>query len=183
MGEQQKIDVTKLATLCRKWLPAFRAADRLRKIEVVEILNSPEFVSFADIQAASEYTVSGTHRIISLAVAAGLVEKNPQGGRAGLYRATDRLWAVLTAKSLTEALHVFSKHEAIFKALYIEPFGQSMLCEKTGARQTTISLQMKQLFGEGWIVRQREGKEVWYSLSDHARQVMPLIENELRGLK
>jgi len=182
MGESKKIDVTELAELCRKWLPAFRAADRLRKINVSAILNSSEFVSFADIQAASEYTISGTHRIISLAVAAGLVEKNPQGGRAGLYRATERLWAVLASKALTKVLHVFSKNEAIFKALNMGPLGQSMLCEKTGARQTTISLQMKQLSGEGWIVCQREGKEVWYRLSDPARSMMPVIENELRGL-
>lgn len=182
MGEQQKIDVTKLAALCSKWLPAFRAADRLRKIGVVEILNSPDFVSFADIQDESRYTVSGTHRIISLAVAAGLVEKNPQGGRGGLYRATERLWAVLASKAYTEALRVFSKHEDIFYTLNIDSHNQSGLCEYIGARQTTISLQMKELINDGWIDGTREGKEVWYSLSDHARQVMPLIENELRGL-
>jgi DNA-binding MarR family transcriptional regulator len=182
MGESKKIDVTGLAALCRKWLPAFRAADRLIKIGVVEILNSPDFVSFADIQDASRYTVSGTHRIISLAVDAGLVEKNPQGGRGGLYRATGRLWAVLASKAYTEALHVFSKQEDIFYTLNIDPHNQSALCEYIGARQTTISLQMKELIESGWIDGTREGKEVWYSLSDHARLAMALIENELRGL-
>lgn len=183
MGEQQKIDVTKLAALCRRWLPAFRAAEQLKNIGVDKILYSPEFVSFADIQAESMYTVSGTHRIITLAVDAGLVEKNPAGGRGPLYRTTERMRAVVLSKALTKVLHVFSKHEAIFKALCIGPLGQSMLCEKTGARQTTISLQMKQLIEYGAVDSRREGKEVWYSLSEQTRKIMPLIENELRGFK
>ena len=182
MGESKKIEVTALAELCRKWLPAFRAADRLRTIDVVEILNNSEFVSFADVQAASEYTVSGTHRIITLAVDAGLVEKNPTGGRGPLYRATERLWAVLASKAYAGALHVFSKYEDIFYTLNIDPHNQSGLCEYIGARQTTISLQMKQLIEAGWIDGMREGKEVWYSLSGYTRKAMPVIENELRGL-
>lgn len=187
MGEVKKIDVTALATMCRSWLPVFQAADHLRNIGISGVLCSAEFVSFAEIQAeanaASGYTISGTHRIVTLAVRAGLIEKNPEGGRGPLYRGTERLRGVLAATVKTDALYFIAHFEEIFNALNKSPFGQSGLCFVTGTLQATMSLQMKRIIAAGWVDREQTGKEVCYSLSDYARQMMPTVENELRGLK
>lgn len=183
MGEVKKIDVTALATMCRSWLPVFQAADHLRNIGISGVLCSAEFVSFAEINSASAYTISGTHRIVSLAVRAGLIEKNPEGGRGPLYRGTERLRGVLAATVKTDALYFISHFEDIFAALNKGPYGQAGLCKYTGTLQATMSLQMKRLISAGWVDREQTGKEVCYSLSDYARQMMPTVENELRGLK
>ena len=183
MGETKKIDAAELSAICRKWLPVFHAADRLRNIEIVDVLDSEEFVSLAYIQGASQFTISGTHRIISLAVRAGLIEKNPAGGRGPLYRGTERLRAVLAATVKTDALTFFAKSGRIFSALSAGPNNQSGLCENIGAQQTTISLKMKRLIAAGWIEQEQKGKEVWYSLSDYARRVIPVVAAELKGLK
>lgn len=186
MGEQKK-DVTELANLCRAWMPAFKAAVHLRNIGISRAMDSPEFISFAEIQeranAASGYTISGTHRIVSLAVRAGLIEKNPNGGRGGLYRGTDRMKAVLAADVKPDNLYVIAKYGDIFNALNSETCGQSDLCAKIGAQQTTVSLKMKKLILSGWIDQERNGKEVLYSLSNYARQIMPVVKRELRKLK
>lgn len=184
MGEAKKINVTALAALCRKWLPAFRAADHLCKIGVAAILSRrEEYISLADIVAESRYQPSGTYRIISLAVRAGLVEKNPAGGRGPLYRATPLLKKVLDTETRAYALYVIATHEDIFYTLNIDPHNQSGLCEYIGTRQTTMSLQMKRLVTAGWVDRRQNGKEVWYSLSDHAKRVMPVVASELQGLE
>jgi len=187
MGEPKKIDVTALATLCRSWLPVFQAADHLRNIGISGVLDAgnacAEFVSFAEINSASAYTISGTHRIVSLAVRAGLIEKNPEGGRGPLYRGTERLRGVLAATVKTDALYFLSHFEDIFYTLNIDPHNQSALCEYIGARQATVSLQMKRLISAGWIDREQTGKEVCYSLSDYARLMMPTVAAELKGLK
>jgi len=184
MGEPKKIDVTALATLCRSWLPVFQAAEHLCNIGVVVIFSrSDKYLSFAEINAESKYTVSGTHRIVSLAVRAGLIEKNPEGGRGPLYRGTERLRGVLAATVKTDALYFISHFEDIFNALNKGPYGQAGLCLATDTLQATMSLQMKRLIAAGWIDREQTGKEVCYILSDYARQMMPVVENELRGLK
>ncbi len=183
MGEVKKIDITALAATCRSWLPVFQAADHLRNIGIAGVLGSKEFVSFAEIQAESAYTVSGTHRIVSLAVRAGLIKKNPEGGRGPLYRGTERLRGVLAATVKTDAIYFLSHFEDIFYTLNIDPHNQSALCEYIGARQATVSLQMKRLISAGWIDREQIGKEVCYSLSDYARLMMPVVAAELKGLK
>lgn len=187
MGEVKKIDVTALATMCRSWLSVFQAADHLRNIGIAGVLCSAEFVSFAEIQAeanaASGYTISGTHRIVTLAVRAGLIEKNPEGGRGPLYRGTERLRGVLAATVKTDALYFIAHFEDIFNALNKGPYGQAGLCKYTGTLQATMSLQMKRLISAGWVDRQQTGKEVCYSLSDYARLMMPVVYAELKGLK
>lgn len=184
MGEAKKIDVFALAAQCRQWLPAFRAAEHLCNIGVAAILSRrEEYISLADIVAESEYKASGTYRIISLAVRAGLVEKNPAGGRGPLYRAAPRMKDVLSATVKAEQLYFLSKYEDIFYTLNIDPHNVSGLCEYIGTQQTTMSLQMKRLVTAGWVDRRQDGKEVWYSLSDHALRVMPIIAAELQGLK
>ncbi len=191
MGEVKKIDVTALATMCRSWLPVFQAADHLRNIGISGVLDAgnacAEFVSFAEIQAeansASGYTISGTHRIVSLAVRAGLIEKNPEGGRGPLYRGTERLRGVLSATVKTDALYFISHFEDIFAALNKGPYGQAGLCKYTGTLQATMSLQMKRIIAAGWIDREQTGKEVCYSLSEYARLMMPVVYAELKGLK
>ena len=182
MGESKKINVTKIAPLCSKWLPAFRTADKLKEIGVHRILDSPNFVSLSDIVFNSLYGASGVHRILKAGIRAGIVEKNPAGGRGPLYRGTERLRGVLAATVKTDALYFISHFEDIFYTLNIDPHNQSALCEYIGGRQATVSLQMKRLISAGLIDRDQRGKEVWYSLSEHARRVMPLIENELRVL-
>ena len=183
MGEPKKIDVTELAATCRSWLPVFQAADHLRNIGIAGVLASAEFVSFAEINAESAYTISGTHRIVSLAVRAGLIEKNPEGGRGPLYRGTERLRTVHPAAVKTDALYFIAHFEDIFNALNKGPYGQAGLCKYTSTLQATMSLQMKRLIAAGWVDREQTGKEVCYSLSDYARLMMPTVENELRGLK
>lgn len=183
MGEVKKIDVTALAALCRSWLPVFQAADHLRNIGIAGVLGSAEFVSFAEINSESCYTISGTHRIVSLAVRAGLIEKNPEGGRGPLYRGTERLRLVLAATVKTDALYFISHFEDIFAALNKGPYGQAGLCFATGTLQATMSLKMKRLIASGWIDREQTGKEVCYILSDYARQMMPVVYAELKGLK
>lgn len=186
MGEP-KIDVTALAATCRSWLPVFQAADHLRKIGIAGVLGSAEFVSFAEIQAeanaASAYTISGTHRIVTLAVRAGLIEKNPAGGRGPLYRGTERLRGVLAATVKTDALYFISHFEDIFAALNKGPYGQAGLCKYTGTLQATMSLKMKRLIADCWVDRQQAGKEVCYSLSEYARHHQPVVAAELQGLK
>jgi hypothetical protein len=187
MGEVKKIDVTGLASTCRSWLPVFQAADHLRNIGIAGLLDvanaCSEFVSFAEINAESAYTISGTHRIVSLAVRAGLIEKNPEGGRGPLYRGTERLRGVLAATVKTDALYFISHFEDIFAALNKGPFGQAGLCFATDTLQATMSLQMKRIIAAGWVDREQTGKEVCYSLSDYARQIMPMVAAELKGLK
>lgn len=184
MGDTKKIDIPALAALCRKWLPAFQAAEHLCNIGIAAVLASrDEYISLADIVAESRYQPSGTYRIISMAVRAGLVEKNPAGGRGPLYRATPLFKKVINAKVFSETLRTISGNANIFEALSVANLNQTALCQNTGIGQATISLKMKRLVSSDWIDRWQEGKEVWYSLSDHTRLVMPLIENELRGLK
>lgn len=184
MGEIKKIDVFALAAQCRQWLPAFRAAEHLCNIGVAAILSRrEEYISLADIVAESKHKASGTYRIISLAVRAGLIEKNPDGGRGPLYRATPLLKKVLDATTRADALYILATHENIFYTLNIDPHNQSGLCEYIGTQQTTMSLQMKRLVTAGWVDRRQDGKEVWYSLSDHAKRVMPVVASELQGLK
>ena len=183
MGEPKKIDVTALAATCRSWLPVFQAADHLRNIGIAGVLASAEFVSFAEINSESCYTISGTHRIVSLAVRAGLIEKNPEGGRGPLYRGTERLRGVLAATVKTDALYFISHFEDIFNALNKGPYGQAGLCLATDTLQATMSLQMKRLIAAGWIDREQTGKEVCYILAEYARQMMPVVSAELKGLK
>ncbi len=182
MGESKKIDVTALAALCSKWLPAFRTADKLKEIGVDKIIDGHDFVSLADIVFGSLYGASGVHRILKAGIRAGIVEKNPAGGRGPLYRGTERLRGVLAATVKTDALYFISHFEDIFYTLNIDPHNVTGLCFYTGTIQTTMSLKMKALTEGGWVVRDQRGKEVWYSLSEHARRVMPVIENELRVL-
>lgn len=183
MGEAKKIDVTGLSALCRKWLPAFQAAEHLCNISIAGVLDSEKYVSLADIVAESKYKASGTYRIVSMAVRAGLVEKNPTGGRGPLYRATPLMKDVLDAHTRAEALYTISTHCEILNALGKNEFNQSALCLVTGTQQTTMSLQMKRLHIAGWVDRRQDGKEVWYSLSDYARQIMPVVAAELRVLE
>lgn len=183
MGEVKKIDIAALASTCRAWLPVFQAADHLRNIGIAGVLGSAEFVSFAEINAESAYTISGTHRIVSLAVRAGLIEKNPEGGRGPLYRGTERLRGVLAATVKTDAIYFLSHFEDIFNALNKGPYGQAGLCKYTSTLQATMSLQMKRLVTAGWVDREQTGKEVCYSLSDYARLMMPVVYAELKGLK
>lgn len=180
MGEIKKIDVFALAAQCRQWLPAFRAAEHLCNIGVAAILSRrEEYISLADIVAESKHKASGTYRIISLAVRAGLIEKNPDGGRGPLYRATPLFQDVINAKVFPETLHTISTNAVIFEALNSERMNQTALCEKTGIQQTTISLKMKRLVADDWVDRIQDGKEVWYSLSDQARRVFPIVAAEL----
>lgn len=183
MGEPKKIDITALAALCRAWLPVFHSADHLRNIGIAGVLGSEDFVSFAEINAQSKFTISGTHRIVTLGVRAGLIEKKPEGGRGPLYRGTERLRGVLSATVKTDALYFLSHFEDIFSALNKGPYGQAGLCFVTGTLQATMSLQMKRLISAGWVDRDQTGKEVCYSLSDYARQMMPVVAAELKGLK
>jgi len=183
MGEAKKIDINTLAALCRKWLPAFQAAEHLCNIGIAGVLDSDNYVSLSDIVAESKYKASGTYRIVSMAIRAGLVEKNPTGGRGPLYRATPLMKDVLDAHTRAEALYTISTHREILNALGKNEFNQSALCLVTGTQQTTMSLQMKRLHIAGWVDRRQDGKEVWYSLSDYARQVMPVVAAELRVLE
>lgn len=182
MGESKKIDVTALAALCSKWLPAFRTADKLKEIGVDKIIDGHDFVSLADIVFNSLYGASGVHRILKAGIRAGIVEKNPAGGRGPLYRGTERMRTVYLSKVSTNTLKTISANADIFETLNIEPHNVTGLCNHTGTRQATMSLKMKALTEGGWVVRDQRGKEVWYSLSEHARRVMPVIENELRVL-
>lgn len=184
MGESKKIDIRALAEQCAKWLPAFQAADHLCNIDVAAILSRrEEYISLADIVAESRYQPSGTYRIISLAVRAGLVEKNPAGGRGPLYRATPLFHSVINAKVFPEVLRTISTNAVIFEALHEARLNQTTLCQNTGIQQTTISLKMKRLVADDWVDRVQDGKEVWYSLSDQARRVFPIVAAELHGLK
>jgi DNA-binding transcriptional ArsR family regulator len=184
MGEAKKIDIPALAALCRKWLPAFKAAEHLCNIGIAVVLSrSAEYTSLANIVSESLYQPSGTYRIISLAVRAGLVDKNPSGGRGPLYRATPLMKSVLNAEIRAEALYILATHGEILNALGEGDKNQSALCEYTDTQQTTMSLQMKRLITAGWVDRRQEGKEVWYSLSEMARRVMPVVAAELRGLE
>jgi len=183
MGEIKKIDITGLSALCRKWLPAFQAAEHLCNIGIAGVLDSDNYVSLSDIVAESEYKASGTYRIISMAVRAGLVDKNPDGGRGPLYRATPRIKDVLSATIKAEQLYFLSKYKDVFYVLKSDPHNVSGLCDLTGTQQTTMSLQMKRLHVAGWVDRTQTGKEVWYSLSDYARKIMPVVAAELQGLK
>lgn len=187
MGDTKKIDVIALASKCRSWLPVFKAAEHLCNIGIVGALDSDNYVSFAEIQEAanlaSGYTISGTHRIVSLSARAGLVEKNPNGGRGPLYRATPLMKKVLDANTPADVLYILATHGEILNALGEGDKNQSTLCEYTGTQQTTMSLQMKRLVTAGWVDRRQDGKEVWYSLSDHAKRVMPIIAAELQLLK
>ena len=182
MGESKKIDVTALAALCSKWLPAFRTADKLKEIGVDKIIDGHDFVSLADIVFNSLYGASGVHRILKAGIRAGIVEKNPAGGRGPLYRGTERRRTVYLLKVSTNTLKTISANADIFETLNIEPHNVTGLCFYTGTVQTTMSLKMKALTEGGWVDRDQRGKEVWYSLSEHARRVMPVIENELRVL-
>lgn len=184
MGNTKKIDIPAIAELCAKWLPAFQAAKHLYKIGVAVILSrSDEYICLADIVSKSRYQPSGTHRIISLAVRAGLVEKNPAGGRGPLYRAAPLFKAVINANVFPEILRTISTNAVIFEALHEARMNQTTLCQNTGIPQTTISLKMKRLVADDWVDRVQEGKEVWYSLSDKARRVFPVVASELQGLK
>lgn len=183
MGEPKKLDIPEIAALCRKWLPAYRTADKLKEIGVLDTLKSNEFVPLADIVLNSLYGASGVHRILRAGIRAGIVEKNPAGGRGPLYRAAALMWKLPPLVDATNTLKTISANADIFETLSGEPHNVTALCNSTNTRQTTISLKMKALTAGGWVVRDQRGKEVWYSLSDYARQVMPLIENELRGLK
>lgn len=183
MGEIKKIDVIALAAQCRQWLPAFKAAKHLCNIGVAGVLDSEKYVSLSDIVAESQYMASGTYRIISLAVRAGLIEKNPDGGRGPLYRATPMLENVLNAKMRADTLYILATHDYVLHALGESDKNQSALCEYTGTQQTTMSLQMKRLVTAGWIDRRQDGKEVWYSLSEHALWVIQVVAAELQGLK
>lgn len=183
MGEVKKIDVLGLASKCRSWYPAFKAAEHLCNIGVAGVLDSEKYVCLSDIVAESEYKASGTYRIISLAVRAGLVEKNPDGGRGPLYRATPMLENVLNAKMRADTLYILATHDLVLYGLSEGDKNQSALCEYTSTQQTTMSLQMKRLVTAGWVDRRQDGKEVWYSLSDHARRVMQVVAAELQGLK
>lgn len=183
MGEAKKIDVLALAAQCRTWMPAFKAAKHLCNIGVAGVLDSDNYVSLSDIVAESQYMASGTYRIISLAVRAGLVEKNRDGGRGPLYRATPMLENVLNAKMRADTLYILATHDLVLYGLSEGDKNQSTLCEYTDTQQTTMSLQMKRLVTAGWIDRRQDGKEVWYSLSDHAQRAMPIVAAELQGLK
>ena len=181
MGEAKKIDVTGLSALCRKWLPAFRAAEHLCNISIAGVLDSEKYVSLADIVAESKYKASGTYRIVSMAVRAGLVEK-PDGG-GPLYRATPLMKDVLDAHTRAEALYTISTHCEILNALGKNEFNQSALCLVTGTQQTTMSLQMKRLHIAGWVTVDRMGKRCGIRFPDYARQIMPVVAAELRVLE
>ena len=182
MGELKKIDVTELAELCRKWLPAYRTADKLNEIGVLNALKRNEFVPLSDIVFNSLYGASGVHRILKAGIRAGIVEKNPAGGRGPLYRAAALMFKLPPIVDAVNTLKTISANADIFETLNIEPHNVTGLCFYTGTMQTTMSLKMKVLADGGWVVRDQRGKEVWYSLSEHARRVMPVIENELRVL-
>ena len=182
MGEQQKIDVTKIAPLCRKWLPAFRTADKLKEIGVLNALKRNEFVPLSDIVFNSLYGASGVHRILKAGIRAGIVEKNPAGGRGPLYRAAALMFKLPPIVDAVNTLKTISANADIFETLNIEPHNVTGLCFYTGTMQTTMSLKMKVLADGGWVVRDQRGKEVWYSLSDQTRAVLPAVAAALGKL-
>ena len=183
MGEAKKLDIPEIAALCQRWLPAYRTADKLKEIGVLETLKSNDFVPLADVVSCSLYGASGVHRILRAGIRAGIVEKNPAGGRGPLYRAADLMWKLPDGFGLdAKALHTISANADIFETLSTGPHNVTGLCNSTKTRQTTISLKMKALTAGGWVVRDQRGKEVWYSLSDQARAVLPAVAAALGKL-
>ena len=182
MGEAKKIYIVEVAALCWKWLPAYRTADKLKEIGVLNALKRNEFVPLSDIVFNSLYGASGVHRILKAGIRAGIVEKNPAGGRGPLYRAAALMFKLPPIVDAVNTLHAISANADIFETLNIEPHNVTGLCNYTYTRQTTISLKMKALAAGGWVVRDQRGKEVWYSLSDQTRAVLPAVAAALGKL-
>lgn len=185
MDETKKIDIPALVESCKRFYPALKAAAALEKAGIADAMSETEYTKFAYIMRAATCSVSGTCNFLADAVKTGVVEKDATKPmyRLNAYngiREKARLFIgkkIQTVNLKTGERLVFSfiRNAVVFKALQGGELCLGEIQQKTGMKQSPASLKMSRLYEHGAVDRRRDGKNVYYSLSDHTRRFLAAL--------
>lgn len=185
MGETKKIDIPALVESCKRFYPALKAAAALDENYITDVLSESGFVSFGDIKKEAHCSVSGTCNFLADAVKTGVVEKD---ATKPLYRLSN--YGAIRAKALLfvpefskytllkrseRLVFSFIRYASIFEALQNSELCLGEIQQKIGLAQSPASLKMSRLYEYGWVDKRRDGKNVYYSLSDHTRRTLAAL--------
>lgn len=182
MGETKKIDIPALAEACARFYPALKAAAALDENYITEVLSESGSVSFGDIKKEAHCSVSGTCNFLTEAVKTGVVEKDPT---KPLYRLNsynsirekarlfiDKKIQPVNLKTGERLVFSFIRNAVVFEALQGGELCLGDIQKKIGLAQSPASLKMSRLHEYGWVNKRRDGKNVYYSLSDYTRRFL-----------
>lgn len=186
MGESKKIDVDISAVLKKaaEMYPALKAAAALEKTGITDAMSEINFVKFSDIKNTARCSVSATCNFLAAAVKAGLVEKDPAGP---LYRLSGyfetRNFAIQNMATIQQAeakTKTLIRNADVFAAI---ADGEKCLYEiqkATNLSQSAASLKMSRLVSASWVDRARDGKKIYFSLSEMSRWFLVALSGAKR---
>ena len=194
MGDTKKIDISDVLKRAVEMYPALKAAAALEKTGIADAMSETQFVKFSDIKKAAMCSVSATCNFLAAAVKAGVVEKDPAGPnyRLNSYMAVretakrclspERIRKVTGESPIAQAERIvlsFIRYAPVFEALQNGELFLAEIQEQLSINQSPASLKMSLMYEYGWLDRRRDGKNVYYSLSDQTRNILASLAGAL----